>query len=96
MAGGNMLVYIFGEQAVIPPGFFQRTALRLLDHYLQAKQKATGKNRWLDIGAPSRNRTCAPGSGGRCSHPLSYRRLALSVPCYYTKWPEAFQYQILK
>ena len=34
-------------------------------------------------GAPSRTRTCAPGSGGRRSDPLSYRRTS-SIPFVVT------------
>jgi hypothetical protein len=40
-------------------------------------------------GAPSRTRTCAPGSGGRCSNPLSYERLSL-LP-YYSREPGSLQ-----
>jgi hypothetical protein len=40
-------------------------------------------------GAPSRTRTCAPGSGGRCSNPLSYGRL--SLPPHYSREPGSLQ-----
>ena len=39
----------------------------------------------LKFGAPDRNRTCAPGSGGRALYPLSYRRLVHYIIIYESR-----------